>query len=45
LGVVEVVNKRGDVPFDELDEALMTLFCRFSGQALSALDRDLPAAQ
>jgi GAF domain-containing protein len=44
LGVVEVVNKREDVPFDELDEALMTLFCRFSGQALSALDRDLPAA-
>jgi GAF domain-containing protein len=45
LGVVEVVNKRGDVPFDDLDEALVTLFCRFSGQALSALDRDLPAAR
>jgi GAF domain-containing protein len=45
LGVVEVVNKRGEVPFDELDEALVTLFCRFSGQALSALDRDLPAAR
>jgi GAF domain-containing protein len=44
LGVVEVLNKRGDVPFDELDEALVTLFCRFSGQALSSLDRDLPAA-
>jgi len=44
LGVVEILNKRGDMPFDELDEALVMLFCRFSGQALSALDRDLPAA-
>jgi len=42
LGVVEVINKRGEAPFDELDQALVTLFCRFAGEALSALDRDLP---
>jgi GAF domain-containing protein len=42
LGVVEVINKHGDEPFDDLDEALIALFCRFAGEALSALDRALP---
>jgi GAF domain-containing protein len=42
LGVVEVINKAGDEPFDELDQALVGLFCQFAGTALSALDRELP---
>jgi GAF domain-containing protein len=42
FGVVEVINKQGDEPFDELDEALIGLFCRYAGEALSALDRALP---
>ncbi len=42
LGVVEVLNKRGERPFDRLDQALITVFCQFAGQALSTLDRTLP---
>ncbi|MBN2303348.1 MAG: GAF domain-containing protein [Anaerolineae bacterium] len=42
LGVVEMINKRGDEPFDDLDQALVSIFCRFAGQALSGLDRALP---
>lgn len=44
LGVVEVLNKHGDAPFEALDQALVSVFCRFAGQALSALDRTLPPA-
>jgi GAF domain-containing protein len=43
LGVVEVINKRQNEPFDDLDQALVWLFCQFAGQALSALDRALPS--
>lgn len=42
LGVVEIVNKRGDEPFDEQDQALIALFCRFAGEALSDVARALP---
>jgi GAF domain-containing protein len=45
LGVVEIINKRGDEPFDEVDEALITVFCRFAGQALIGLDRSLPTSE
>jgi GAF domain-containing protein len=44
LGVVEIINKQDDEPFDEIDEALIAVFCRFAGQALSTIDRSLPAA-
>jgi GAF domain-containing protein len=42
LGVVEAINKRENAPFDELDQSLIRLFCLSAGQALSALDRELP---
>lgn len=38
LGVIEVLNKPGDAPFDELDQALLTLFCRFAGEALANIE-------
>jgi len=38
LGVVEVLNKPGDEPFDELDQALLMLLCRFAGEALANID-------
>jgi GAF domain-containing protein len=43
-GVVEIINKQGDEPFSATDETLITLFCRFAGEALSRLDRELPLA-
>ncbi|MBN1680813.1 MAG: GAF domain-containing protein [Anaerolineae bacterium] len=42
LGVVEVMNKQGEQPFDDMDLAMVWLFCRFAGMALGTLDRDLP---
>ena len=39
LGVIEVLNQPGDKPFDELDQALLTLFCRFAGTALSEIEK------
>ena len=44
LGVVEIINKQSDEPFDDIDEALIAVFCRFAGQALVNVDRSLPAA-
>jgi GAF domain-containing protein len=41
LGVVEAINKTGSEPFDETDKALIWLFCRFAGEALSMLEREL----
>lgn len=38
IGVVEVLNQPGDQPFDELDQALLTLFCRFAGEALANIE-------
>lgn len=38
LGVVEVLNQSGDEPFDDLDQALLTLFCRFAGEALAEIE-------
>jgi GAF domain-containing protein len=34
LGVVEVVNKRNGQPFNETDQILLTLLCRFAGDFL-----------
>jgi GAF domain-containing protein len=45
FGVVEIINKRGDAPFDDVDEALISVFCRFAGEALSSLDRNLPVGE
>lgn len=38
LGVVEVLNKPGDVPFNDLDQALLILLCRFAGEALANIE-------
>jgi len=38
LGVVEVLNQPGDEPFDDLDQALLSLFCRFAGEALANIE-------
>ena len=38
LGVVEVLNQPGDEPFGNLDQALLTLFCRFAGEALANIE-------
>ncbi len=38
IGVVEVLNQPGDQPFDDLDQALLTLFCRFAGEALANIE-------
>ncbi len=38
LGVIEVLNQPGDAPFDELDQALLTLFCRYAGEALANIE-------
>ncbi len=38
LGVVEVLNQPGDTPFTELDQALLTLLCRFAGEALANIE-------
>ena len=48
LGVVEVLNKPGDAPFDAVDQALLILLCRFAGEALATIEeagrqQDMPA--
>lgn len=42
LGVVEVLNQPGDEPFSEVNMALLNLFCRFAGESLADIQRDLP---
>ena len=37
LGVIEVLNKRGGVRFEEHDLTLLGLMCRFSGELLHSL--------
>ncbi len=45
LGVIEVLNKQNDAPFNQTDQTLMMLLCRFAGEVLSAIvQRDEPAA-
>jgi len=39
LGVMEVLNQPGAEPFSEVDQALLTLFCRFAGEALAEIER------
>lgn len=39
LGVVEVLNRPEDDPFDALDQALLALFCRFAGEALANIEQ------
>ncbi len=34
LGVIEVVNKRNGLPFNETDQSLLTLLCRVAGEIL-----------
>lgn len=38
LGVLEVLNQPGDEPFDATDQALLSLFCRFAGEALANIE-------
>jgi GAF domain-containing protein len=38
LGVLEILNQPGDDPFNDLDQALLTLFCRFAGEALANIE-------
>ncbi|NWG16878.1 MAG: GAF domain-containing protein [Chloroflexi bacterium] len=38
-GVIEVLNKPGDQPFDDSDLALLGLLCRFAGEALADIER------
>jgi GAF domain-containing protein len=38
LGVVEVINQPGDTPFNDLDQALLILLCRFAGEALATIE-------
>ncbi|GAB4574143.1 MAG: hypothetical protein Kow0077_19210 [Anaerolineae bacterium] len=45
LGVVEVLNQPGDEPFDDLDQALLTLFCRFAGEALANIEQATQEAE
>lgn len=40
LGVVEVLNQPSDEPFSGLDQALLTLFCRFAGEALANIEQE-----
>lgn len=40
-GVIEVLNQPGDEPFNELDRALLMLFCRFAGQTLVDIEAKL----
>jgi GAF domain-containing protein len=38
-GLVEVLNKPGNQPFDDKDMGLLKLFCRAAGEALANIDR------
>ncbi|GAB4436275.1 MAG: hypothetical protein Kow00120_03330 [Anaerolineae bacterium] len=38
LGAIEVLNKRTDERFDELDQALLELLSRFAGEALAQIE-------
>lgn len=38
-GLVEVLNKPGNEPFDNHDMGLLKLFCRAAGEALANIDR------
>jgi sigma-B regulation protein RsbU (phosphoserine phosphatase) len=42
LGVVEVLNQPGDEPFSENDIGLLSLLCRFWGEALADFERRTP---
>lgn len=42
LGVVEVLNQPGDEPFSEADLGLLSLLCRFWGEALADIERRTP---
>jgi sigma-B regulation protein RsbU (phosphoserine phosphatase) len=39
LGVIEVINKHNGKPFDQADETLLMLLCRFAGEILNELVR------
>ncbi|MBZ0274507.1 MAG: GAF domain-containing protein [Anaerolineae bacterium] len=41
-GVVEALNQPGDVPFSENDLGLLSLLCRFWGEALADIERRTP---
>ncbi len=36
-GVIEVLNKHNNVPFNEIDQDLLMLLCRFAGEVLDAM--------
>jgi GAF domain-containing protein len=40
IGVIEALNKPGDIPFSETDMNLLKLLCRFAGEALAPFDRE-----
>lgn len=42
FGVVELLNQPGDEPFSENDIGLLSLLCRFWGEALADIERRTP---
>lgn len=36
LGVIEIINKNNGLPFNEMDQLLLTILCRFAGEVLHA---------
>ncbi|MCB9455313.1 MAG: GAF domain-containing protein [Anaerolineaceae bacterium] len=42
FGVVELLNQPGDEPFSENDIGLLSLLCRFWGEALADIERRAP---
>ncbi|MBN1965762.1 MAG: GAF domain-containing protein [Anaerolineae bacterium] len=45
LGVVEALNQPEDAPFVDMDRALLTLLCRFAGEALADIEAATSAAE
>lgn len=42
IGLIEVLNQPGDIPFSETDTALLGLLCRIAGEHLANVQRNLP---
>ncbi|MEQ8673672.1 MAG: GAF domain-containing protein [Aggregatilineales bacterium] len=45
IGLIEVLNQPGDVPFSETDTALLGLLCRIAGEHLANVQRNLPTEE
>ncbi len=44
-GVVEILNQKGDQPFNEKDVALLRLLCRAAGEALADIESQSPITE